>query len=485
MAAPSSQPGFPTGRFFCTLWIIYAVHWAPFMIREQFPAITLATHGTLNVARFNGWSQDIFLRSDGRAFINNNPGASIVGAVPLLLARPALDALEAWNDRSPASAARSQEPRFAASAAVRGRREWYFIVVAFLTAAGVMAPISALAVTSLARTLCASGVPRTAAAVTALSLGFATPVFVRTGYLNHNLLVTHAGLCAALLLWGRGHRTLRASHVAIAGALGGFAVLCDYSGVLVLGAGATYAWLRSADARDGTRARIRIALMYLAGATPFLLGLAAYQRWAFGNSALPSQHFMPAIEETSYGYRGIGWPSLDILSMNFFDPRFGLFAVCPLLLIGLAAPFVRRGRFRVPGREMWLILSFFGAFTLFCASNQYSKLQWTTGIRYLVPTIPGLLLLSLQVLQSVPRPARWALLSISVLVAWLPALTQQPLTALTIHPGEFQLSWIRRMAEYGAVLHPALATTAVLIATGAVIIAIWQRHMMDHREGLN
>ena len=35
-----------------------------------------------------------------------------------------------------ASVARSQLPQFAASTAVRGRREWYFMLVAFLTAVG-------------------------------------------------------------------------------------------------------------------------------------------------------------------------------------------------------------------------------------------------------------------------------------------------------------------------------------------------------------
>jgi hypothetical protein len=470
----ASAQTFPTARLFCTCWLIYAVHWAPFMIREQFPAITLATAGTLNVDRFAGWTEDIFRVGDGRAFINNNPGASIVAAIPLLAARPILDAIEHWNDALPASYARAANAsRFQARAAVRARREWYIMAVAFVTAAGVMATTSSLVVTALGRTLWASGLPRGLALATSLSLGFATPIFVRTSYLNHNLLVGHAGLLAALILWNRGRPQLSARRAAAAGSLCGFAVLCDYSGVLVLGAAGIYAWLRSGDEGGGGRARVRSALFYAAGAAPMLLTLALYQRWAFGNPALPSQQFMPAIAETARGYRGMSWPSLEILTMNFFDARFGLFAVCPLLALSLAAPLVPPSRFRLPERERWLALFFFAAFTVFCASNQYSRLQWTTGFRYLVPVVPGLLLLSLEVLQRFPAGVQWLLMTFSLLFAWLPAANSVPALELIRDPTEFQMSWLRRMAEYGAVSAPGTLTAVVMGLAAVAVGVIW------------
>src|SRR5689334_12907091 len=117
---------------FLVCWIIFAVHWTPFMIREEFPAITLATDGTLNVARFAGWTNDIFVRDDGRAFINNNPGASILGAIPLFISRPILDRVEQWNDRNRESMARSLHANdFPAATAVAHRREWYLFLVGF------------------------------------------------------------------------------------------------------------------------------------------------------------------------------------------------------------------------------------------------------------------------------------------------------------------------------------------------------------------
>jgi hypothetical protein len=38
------------------------------------------------------WTEDIFSGPRGGAYINNNPGASLTGAVPLLLLRPILAA---------------------------------------------------------------------------------------------------------------------------------------------------------------------------------------------------------------------------------------------------------------------------------------------------------------------------------------------------------------------------------------------------------
>src|SRR5205807_2173393 len=135
-------------------------------------------------------------------------------------------------------------------------------------------------------------------------------------------------------------------------------------------------------------------------------------------------------------------------------------------------PFVRRGRFRLPARETWLVFLYFAAFTLFCAANQYSQLQWTTGIRYLVPTIPGLLLLSLQLLATLPAAVRRIAIAASVLLAWIPAVTYASVRVL-FSTRQFRLTWLERMSEYGAVSHPSTVTAAVLIATAALCAAIW------------
>lgn len=481
-AALESKERFPLARLFCTCWLIYTVHWAPFLIREQLPAITLATSGSLNVERYLGWSPDVFRGPAGGAFINNNPGASMLGAIPLILARPALRVIERWNDRRPSSIELSRDPRFADRVPVQERREWYFLAIAFLTTAGAMAPISALVVVALAWLLWREGVSQGRATAVALLLGFGTPVFLRTEYLNHNLLVGHAGLLAALVLWGSAE--VKRVRAVAAGALGGFAVLCDYSGLLVLAWIGMYVWLRAGDTAGAFRERVRAALYFSAGAIPMLVVLAAYQAWAFGSTALPSQHFMPAIAETAHGYRGFGWPSLELLTMNYFDRRFGLFAVSPLLIVGLAAPLIRSGRFRLPPREMWLALSFFAALSLFCASNQYSQLQWSTGIRYMVPAIPGLVLLTAQVLQLLPALVRNIVLVASLLVSWLWAGTYGSLLNSVEGPGRFQLAWTRRMAEYGGIASPVATTAIVLGVTAFVVVVVWRRELLQTAGGV-
>src|SRR5579862_6793969 len=88
-------------RVFLTCWVVYTAFWAPYIVREHFPAIALVERGSLNVDRYLGWSPDIFQGPRGGAYINNNPGASFTGAIPLLLLRPVLTRVDAWNQKLP------------------------------------------------------------------------------------------------------------------------------------------------------------------------------------------------------------------------------------------------------------------------------------------------------------------------------------------------------------------------------------------------
>src|SRR5215471_20287709 len=98
--ARTLAPPAPTNlawRVFFTCWLVYTVFWTPYIVREHFPALTLLERGTLNVEPYLDWTEDIFRGPNGGAFINNNPGASLAGAIPLMLLRPALVALDRWN----------------------------------------------------------------------------------------------------------------------------------------------------------------------------------------------------------------------------------------------------------------------------------------------------------------------------------------------------------------------------------------------------
>jgi hypothetical protein len=412
-----------TLRVFLTCWLVYTFFWTPYIIREHFPALALAERGSLNVDRYLGWTEDIFRGPRGGAYINNNPGASLTGAVPLLLLRPLLARVDRWNQALPRPNIPAGESDVFRRTVDAGRG-FYFLLVAFLTVALVMAPATAGTAAYLCARLTAAGVPAANAGWVALLYGLGTPVLFRIGHLNHNLLVGDAGITALLLLWDTEDRPPGPGRASIAGLLAGYAVLCDYSGIVVVVVAFLYAWLRSARQSSGQPWRTMTA--FAAGCLPGVAGLALYQAWAFGSLYHPSQHYMAPTAPTSHGYRGFDWPSPALMWANFVDPRFGLFAYCPALLLAFAAPFAARARYRIPRRETWVLWLYFALFVLFCSANQYSWLQPSTGFRYLVPVVPALALLSMQAAQILPPVVRWTVaglaLAQSLIVGYL-ALT--------------------------------------------------------------
>ncbi|MFQ5421771.1 MAG: hypothetical protein ACE5EY_15575, partial [Anaerolineae bacterium] len=78
-------------RLFFTCWLVYALHFATNTVREIYPALSLGDHLSFDVSEYVGLHSDIFEMPGRGAFINNNPGASILGAVPYALARPLID----------------------------------------------------------------------------------------------------------------------------------------------------------------------------------------------------------------------------------------------------------------------------------------------------------------------------------------------------------------------------------------------------------
>jgi hypothetical protein len=458
-------------RVFLTCWLVYTVFWTPWIVREHLPAIALAERGSLNVERYLGWTEDIFPGPRGGAYINNNPGASLTGAIPLLLLRPILIRVDEWSQRLPRRPYQGQDDPIMARMAAEGRT-FYFLLVAFITVALVMAPLTALAVAFLCVRAREAGLSAAQAAAVSLLCGLGTPLFFRTGHLNHNLLAGDAGFIALLLLWDPGDKPLSPSRASWAGLLSGYAVLCDYSGIVIAGVTALYVWMRSSG---DFRRRLRCAIAFLAGMMPGIAGLLIYQQWAFGSSYLPSQHYMTPKAETAIGYRGFGWPSPALLWANFFDPRFGLFTYCPALLMAGLAPFVERARRRLLSREMVVIFIYFVLFVLFCAANRYSWLQPSTGFRYLVPIVPVLALVAIQGAQLFPRMVQWGIAMASLV--WSMILTgahvnDVRLAAQVFWDRRFALPWMLRLREAGVAVtwEWVLATYAVAVLA---IACIW------------
>jgi hypothetical protein len=468
-----------TWRVFLTCWLVYTAFWTPFIVREHYPAIALAQRGSLNVEAYLGWTDDIFRAPRGGAYINNNPGASLLGAVPLVLLRPLLDRVDQWNQRRPRTIPKGEEDGAFARMAAAGR-EFYFLLVAFLTVAMVMAPATAGAAAFLCSSLAGAGVPAASSAVAAILYGLGTPVLFRAGYLNHNLLVADAGLAALLLLWDPAARPLSPARAAAAGLLAGFSLLCDYSGVVVIAVTALYAWMRSAE--HGQPERWRAVWAFAASVVPAVAVLVIYQAWAFGAPYWPSQHYMPPTAPTSRGYRGIDWPSPGLLWANFFDPRFGLFAYCPVLMLAFAAPFLTRVRHRVPRREMWILAVYVGLFVLFCAANQYSWLQWTTGFRYLAPAVPALAILAMQAGQALPRLARRVLAAAALAQSLIVAAAYQADIRTSVSAlirNRFELPWMIRLGAAGVPvtgLWPLVLFLLLGLAVGLIWLNPWRRH---------
>jgi len=125
-------------------WFVYSLHWTPFLIREHLPAITLAEQGTLDVGRFANLSEDVFRTAGGGTYINNNPGASILAAVPLRLTRGLTDAIRRWNlGRPKPTVSPDLEPALYRTA-VEERTEWYYLAICLITTAGVMASFASV-----------------------------------------------------------------------------------------------------------------------------------------------------------------------------------------------------------------------------------------------------------------------------------------------------------------------------------------------------
>ncbi len=483
-ARPDKRLG---ARLAISLWMVLALHFATNISRELYPALSLAERGTLAVDEYTGLHPDIFVAPGGRAFINNNPGASVVAAVPLLLARPLLSAAEAAGKRRQAASQgetsavyddpRPNRQRFFRQTRERGL-DLKFGVAAVVSAVGVMAPLTALLGWLMFVALQRAGLPaRRAALYGALSV-VATPVFFRAAYLNHNHLLGIAAFAAFVLLWQ--HRAAPRT-LAAAGALAGAGVTMDYSGVVPA---AFLGWWALAETvgTDGRPARLtdvlRRSCWFGTGAAGPLIALLGYQWWAFGSPFTLPQNLMPPTEYSVHGYSGFSVPQPDLVWANLFDLRFGLFAFAPMLLLALPGAWLMPPRWLT--RRQTLTIAGFGAgFVLFCSANQFARLQWNTGLRYLLPLVPFAFLYAVPALERLPALARRWVLIAAVAQAWALAMAREsvPESLVRVFVAGPELPWltvIGKMApQYVPFLQGTPSPLPVLAVGAAALLALW------------
>lgn len=476
-------------RLFFTCWLIFTLHFATNIVREHYPAFALAERGTLRVDEYLGLHPDIFVSPTGGAYINNNPGASIIAAVPLLIFRPVISLVEKYNKEMlrksggrPSAVYNEHRPL---------RREFYqrvrergldlkFGIAALVTTAFCMAPLSALSALVMFRLLCGLGLAVGTALPLALLYAFGTPVFFRTGHLNHNLMVAHFALFAFALLfrlrWNDGPQNVVRSACA-AGFLAGLAVLCDYSGLVALLLLGGYCLF----GRRPWGERWRGALWFSLGAALPILLLFAYQWRAFGNPIYPAQTYMPPTQYSRAGFHGFAWPAPDLIRNNLFDLRFGLFAFCPMLVLGLVgAVWALRGRGLLPRPEGLLALLCFLGFLLFCSANQYARLQWNTGVRMMLPVVPFLFLLTSDVLLRMPRLAAYFIGVIALAQSWAVSMVRESLPeslsrAFLQGP---QLPWAtvlgKMSTQYAPFLERGVSPLLIFAVSAALLYGVWR-----------
>ena len=74
-----------------TCWIVYGLHFATNVVREIYPALAIGDHFSFRVDDYAHMHPDLFEKPGYGWHIGNNPGASMVAAIPYALARPVID----------------------------------------------------------------------------------------------------------------------------------------------------------------------------------------------------------------------------------------------------------------------------------------------------------------------------------------------------------------------------------------------------------
>lgn len=490
-------------RIFITCWLVYAAHFATNTVREIYPALSLGDHLSFDVSEYLGLHPDIFELPGRGVFINNNPGASILGAVPYAIARPVIDLA---SQRVQESRAASPEgvPEYDTEFPLRAEfyRKAYekgldvkFALASGVTQAFLMAPLSALSAVVMFLVLARLTGSVRASAILALLYAFATPVFYRTAQLNHNLLLGHVAFFAFVLLWRpwESKSDQKKPFYFMAGLLAGWAVVLDYSGIVAMIALSGYALFRWRGFSRGDRSAYDLAL-FAAGVALSGAVLVWYQWASFGHPIYPAQHYMPATDFVDQGFSGFDWPNPDLLWRSAVGTKFGLFAFAPILILALYLPGWFNPRIRIlESREVAFILLFTAGFFIFGAANQYGYVQFNTGVRHMVPVTPFLFLLAAGVFLRLPLVAAVPIGVVTTYWSWSLAMYREvgdnhPLgvidAVLRITLEGVRLPWLTTLEQLNYLPSGFLAGPLLLLLA-LCIWTVWRvRWPMKHPAGV-
>jgi hypothetical protein len=481
-------------RIFATCWLIFSLHFATDIVREHYLSFSLAEDFSFRMDKYLGLHVDIFDTPGHGAHIGNNPGVSMVGAIPYLLVRPIIDrVVTAVNTRRAGAPVTAiyDDPRPRRVEFFRKVREQGLDIRFGLASAAIhllfMAPLSAFSAVVMFRLLAAVGFDWRRASLGAFLYALGTPIFFRTAFLNQNVFIAHLTFFGFLALWRPSGfpRWSDATASTFAGFMGGYSLLSDYSGAVVL------AWLGIYAAWRGwvsgaLRGAWRQLLWFAGGAAGPILLLLFYQYRAFGSPWYPGQHYMPPVEWIEIGYQGVAFPEWRLFKMLLFDTRFGLLTSCPLLALSIAGLVmaVRRETW-LPRAEALFLAGFSLAFLVFFSAVQYTQLQWVTGVRYVVPVLPALFLLALVPLLRMPALLRFGIVVLAFGQAWAMSMVRGIEISDSIARaflGGLQLPWVNVLAKMAPQYLPFLEQqSSPLLLFGlvaALIYGLW-RHPQE------
>lgn len=310
----------------------------------------IVERGTLAIDAYRSNTYDVSFHG-GHTYANKAPGLSLL-AVPPYAALYAIERVARLD---------------ADSFAVLTLNMWLCTVAVCATSG------AALAVLLFSYARRRIGAPASQAVVGALVIAFGTYVFAYS-----TVFFAHVP-SAVLLFWA----FAEIERPAVAGALGGAAVVCNYAVLPAL-------VVMLAVAIIGSPGRARNTMLAIAGGLPFALILIAYQTACFGAP------WRTAVDATSPVFKTQG-ALLGVFVMPHLAPllgitisRFrGLFFLSPVLVLAIAGGIVMV-RSRRMLRELAMVI---GVFVAFVAVN-VSFNNWyggaAIGPRYILPVVPFL-----------------------------------------------------------------------------------------------
>jgi len=169
-----------------------------------------------------------------------------------------------------------------------------------------------------------------------------------------------------------------------AGLLAGFAVITDYTTIVIAICLALYT--------ISIRSNVRLKAGFVQGACVCVIILAAYNMACFGNPLSFSYEYLSHEtfrEGASHGIWGIGFPNAKAMFALLLSPSRGVFFIMPVFLLSLWGIAGIAGRQKLK-REAVLITAVVMTSFLFVAGFYGWHGGWSFGPRYLVPMLPFL-----------------------------------------------------------------------------------------------